>query len=362
MINSFLTLENQSLTHDAVTKRSDHVRRFAILALLVALFLGFISANSPARADVTYDFYTGSSTSNYHPVGVALATLIKLKRSESDNVLLRVQGSRGPTDNMHALLTGKADIAFVDASTLLAAITKEPPFDQYENARQLRSLATLWEANAHLIIRGNFVRKDNLEDFRALTSQAISFGQAGSLSHDASKLLFRKNGLIHDKLFSLPNLDPRETVDAFANDVINGLALFSHSGDVTIKGAFFNKDNEAILLNISDEHLSKLNDNEIPIWNRVTIEANTYPNQPNPVQTVGQKNFLVSLSSFPREGALHLTRTLYENLTFLQALHPAAEKIEPEISRTNLIAPLHAGSDKYFLGGKPCSGLFCLFN
>ena len=362
MINSFLTLENHSLTHDAVTAQSDRVRHFTLLFLLVTLFFGFLSVQNSARADVTYNFYTGSSTSNYHPVGVALATLIKLKRSESNKVLLNVQGSRGPTDNMHALLTGKADVAFVDASTLLAVITKKPPFDQYENTRQLRSLATLWETNAHLVIRGNFVRKDNLEDFRSLTSQAISFGQVGSLSHDAAKLLFRKNGLIHDKLFSLPDLDPRETIDAFANDVINGLALFSYSGDLTIKDAFFDKDNEAVLMNISDEHLSKLNDGEITIWNRVTIEANTYPNQANPVQTVGQKNFLVTLSSFPREDALHITRTLYENLTFLKALHPAAEKIEPEISRTKLIAPLHAGADKYLLGKKPCTGLFCLFN
>ena len=362
MINSFHTLENQSLPHDRVTRRSERARPFALLAVLVALFLGFLSANSPARADVTYNLYTGSSSSNYHPIGVALATLIKLKRAESNNVLLNVKGSLGPTANMHALLTGKADVAFVDASTLLATLTKTPPFDQYENTRQLRSLATLWETKAHLVMRGDFVRKNDLEDYKSLTGQAISFGQAGSLSHNAISQLFLKNGLIHHKLFSIPKLDPRETVDAFANDVINGFALFSHAGDLTIKDAFFSKNNEAFLLNISDEHLSKLNDAEIPIWNRATIGANTYPNQSYPVQTVGQKNFLVTLSSFPREDALHITRTLYENLTFLKALHPAAEKIEPEISRTNLIAPLHTGSDKYFLSKKPCTGLFCLFN
>lgn len=362
MINSFHTLENQSLPHDTVTRRSDRGHPFTLLLLCAALFLGFLSANSPARADVTYNLYTGSSSSNYQPIGVALATLIKLKRAESNNVLLNVNGSLGPTDNMHALLTGKADVAFVDASTLLAAITKKPPFDQYGNARQLRSLATLWETNAHLVMRGNFVRKNGLEDYRSLTGQAVSFGQAGSLSHNATSLLFQKNGLIYNKLFSTPKLDPRETIDAFANDVINGFALFSHAGDLTIKDAFLSKNNEALLLNISDEQLSKLNDDEIPIWNRTTIAANTYPNQTSPVQTIGLKNFLVTLDSFPREDALHITRTLYENLTFLKALHPAAEKIEPEISRANLISPLHPGSEKYFLGKKPCTGLFCLFN
>ena len=263
---------------------------------------------------------------------------------------------------MHALLNGKADVAFVDASTLLAAITKKPPFAHYKNSRQIKTLATLWETKAHLVMRGNFVRKNELEDYKSLSGQAVSFGQVGSSSHSAASQLFLKNGLIHHKLFSIPKLDPRETVDAFANDVINGFALFSHSGDLTIKDAFFSKNNEAILLNISDEHLSKLNDAEIPIWNRTTIAANTYPNQTNPVRTIGQKNFLVTLGSFPREDALHITRTLYQNLTFLKALHPAAEKIDPEISRTNLIAPLHVGSDKHFLGKKPCSGLSCLFN
>ena len=362
MINSFNTLENQSLPHDTVTKPSEQLRPVTILAFLAAFFLVFLNSAQPARTETVYNLYTGSSSSNYHPVGVALATLIKLKRGESNNVLLNVESSRGPTDNMHALLKGKADVAFVDASTLLAAITKKPPFDQYENARQLKSMATLWETTAHLVMRGTFVRKDELEDYRSLTGQAVSFGQAGSLSHNAASQLFRKNGLIHDKLFSLPSLDPRETVDAFSNDVINGFALFSHSGDHMIKDAFYDKDSEAVLLNISDEHLSKLNDSEIPIWSRLTIEANTYPNQPNPVNTIGQKNFLVTLSSFPKADALHITRTLYENLTFIKALHPAANEIEAEISRTNLVAPLHAGSEKYFLEEKPCTGLFCLFN
>ena len=198
MINSFHTLENQSLSHDTVTVRSDRVRPFTLLALLAALLLGFLSTNSSARADVTYNLYTGSSSSNYHPLGVALATLIKLKRAESNNVLLSVKGSLGPTDNMHALLSGKADVAFVDASTLLAAFTKKPPFDQYENAKQLRSLATLWETKAHLIMRSNFVRKNGLEDYRSLTGQAVSFGQAGSLSFNATSLLFQKNGIIHN--------------------------------------------------------------------------------------------------------------------------------------------------------------------
>ncbi|MEP1442718.1 MAG: TAXI family TRAP transporter solute-binding subunit [Hyphomicrobiales bacterium] len=362
MINRFHTLENQSLSHDTVTRPSEQPRMVAILAILAALLLGFFHATQPARAETVYNLYTGSSSSNYHPVGVALATLIKLKRAESNNVLLKVEGSRGPADNMHALLKGDADVAFVDASTILAAITKKPPFDQYENSRLLRSLATLWVTKAHLVMRGNFVRKDELEDFRSLIGQAVSFGQRGSLSYSASSQLLRKNGLIHDKLFSIPSLDPRESVDAFSNDVINGFALFSHSGDHIIKDAFYDNDNEAVLLNISDEQLSKLNDDEIPIWSPSTIKANTYPNQPKPVHTVGQENFLVTLSSFPREDALHITRTFYENLTFLKALHPAAEKIESEISRKHLIAPLHTGSEKYFLEEKPCAGLFCVFN
>jgi len=43
-----------------------------------------------------------------------------------------------------------------------------------------------------------------------------------------------------------------------------------------------------------------------------------------------------------------LTKTMYENLPFLQAIHPATKVMAVETSMAGLPAPLHPGAARYY--------------
>lgn len=330
---------------------------------LFALCLLCLAIATPARTNErTYQLSTGISSGNFYPVSIAIKTLLTLKRSDDHHVILDVHQSKGAQANLIALLEGKADIAFVDAATILAAVTKKPPFEKYTNIGELQALASLWPDVAHFIIRQPEVNTGNVSDFRNLIGESVSLGPKTSASAYAAHNLFSKIGIYYDKMFRLPDYGIYQSTDAFINEAISGAALFTHNADKNIERILANTNSDAMLLHIDDQHFKKLIQTEIPVWERHIIEANTYTNQPNPIRSISQANFLVVRQSFDRDDAYFITKTLFENLTFVSALHDAAKNISRTKSSDELILPLHPGSKKYFIESEECKGIFCLFN
>lgn len=334
--------------------------RIAILSFLV--LAGIISQSTSAMSEGVYRLGTGVPTGNYHPVGIAISTLLQLKKSEQNSVLATPISSSGAIANMHALLKGDIDIAFVDATTVVAALIKSPPFNQYPNSHKINALAVLWPDVAHLIVRESQRQTGKIEDFQNLIGETVSLGPRKSTTDIASHHLFSSIGIYYDKLFTVPNLDHQQSVDAFENDVISGLSLFTADGDLRIGGLLSNPDAEAALLSVDETQISKMNKSDIAVWRQHVIEANTYANQPYDVKSVAQANFLVVRSDFDMDDAHHLTRTIFDNLTFIEVMHPAAKRIEKANEQNKLILALHPGSAKYFRDANKCAGLLCVFN
>lgn len=350
------------IRHDAVIGMPQHRILRRILSLCAALLLCLGATIPAARADGVYRLATGLPTGSFYPVGVALNTLMQLKQTEDDNVLLKVQSTRGPRSNLISLLEGEADIAFVDAATVLAAITKTPPFDRYENTGELQTLAILWPDVAHLILRRPQIVNGNIGDFRNLIGEAVSFGSRTSSSNYASAHLFKSMGIYDDNLFKLPSYDAYQSAEAFIDGRINALSLFTHVASQSIGQIFADPQTQAVFVEISDADIKKINDTETPLWHRYVIAEHTYPNQPLPVQTIAQTNFLIVRQNFDIDDAEHITKTLFQNLTFLRALHDAARQIEKDSSTEKLVVPFHPGALRYYEKQKECTGLSCVFN
>jgi TRAP transporter TAXI family solute receptor len=78
------------------------------------------------------------------------------------------------------------------------------------------------------------------------------------------------------------------------------------------------------VLNVTDEELARL-DGGAELWTRYTIPAGTYPGQDPDINTIAQPNFLGVSADVPEEHVYQITKTVYENLPFLQAIHPATK-------------------------------------
>ena len=76
--------------------------------------------------------------------------------------------------------------------------------------------------------------------------------------------------------------------------------------------------------------------------------AGTYPGQDEAVMTIAQPNFLAVRDDVPEEHVYLFTKTVYENLPFLQAIHPATKAMAIEKAIAGLPMPLHPGAARYY--------------
>lgn len=335
----------------------------ATIVLFVITGLGsvLIPSNVSANTD-ELKIKAGPRTGSFYPVTTALRTLLHLKRDEDTSISLTIQSSNGAIENMHALLSGEADLAFVDASTIMAAISAKPPFHKYDTVGSLRAITPLWPQIGHFVIRKQDVKAGNLADYRDLLGETVSFGSIASRSYEAAAHTFRGNGIYHDRLFKIPDLNEVETINSFERDLVNAFVLFTPEKDRRIIQALENKNNDAVLLNVSDVQLAKLNDGEIAVWERYVIPADTYNGQSQAVNTIAQKNYLLVRDDFDPTLAKRIIKTIMDNTAFLETLHPPARHIRNQSTNQQYIVPPHAGVQLYFKENPHCHTIFCLFN
>jgi TRAP transporter TAXI family solute receptor len=103
----------------------------------------------------------------------------------------------------------------------------------------------------------------------------------------------------------------------------------------------------AQLLDVTDEQLAAINA-DAAIWERAPIAAGTYPGQDSAVASIAQRNFLVVRADVDEEAVYQVTRTLFENLGFLGAIHGAMREVSLETDTRGLTLPLHPGAARYF--------------
>jgi TRAP transporter TAXI family solute receptor len=100
-------------------------------------------------------------------------------------------------------------------------------------------------------------------------------------------------------------------------------------------------------LDVTDEQMAAM-DGGRDLWTRYVIPAGTYPNQDADWNTIAQPNFLATNADIPEENVYLITKTIYENLPFLQAIHPATQAMALERAIAGLPAPLHPGAARYY--------------
>ena len=72
------------------------------------------------------------------------------------------------------------------------------------------------------------------------------------------------------------------------------------------------------------------------------------PGQEKAINTIAQPNFLAVRADVPEEDVYQITKTIYENLPFLQAIHPATNAMSLDVAISGLPVPLHPGAARYY--------------
>ena len=135
---------------------------------------------------------------------------------------------------------------------------------------------------------------------------------------------------------------------ALQDGKIDGMNTPSGPPTSAVTNAFASIGNDKIrVLDFDKKNLDAINAN-YPVWTPFSIKAGTYPGQTQDINTIAQPNLLVVTKDTPENTVYLLTKTIYENLPFLNVVHKATKAMSLEKAIAGLPMPLHPGAAKFY--------------
>ena len=308
-----------------------------------ATAVGLLAA-TPALAQ-DYVLNTASTGGTYHPVGTAIATLTKVKLLPKEKFSLTAVNSAGSGANVQALGAGTAQFAIVQGLFGSYAATGTGPVS--EPQKNMRSVSMLWQNVEQFVVPTADATSGTMADFVALKGKAAALGNKNSGTIGSNKVLLGGLGLDIEKDFELMYAGYGPSADAMANGQVAALGAPAGPPTGAITKLMAANKGKFTLLSITPDEAAKM-DGGRNLWVPYTIAAGTYPGQDKDVVTIAQPNFLAVNADVPEEHVYLLTKTMFENLPFLQAIHPATKAMAVEKAMAGLPVPLHPGAAKYY--------------
>lgn len=312
-------------------------------AVILASSLALSSAGTVSAND--YVLNTASTGGTYHPVGTAIATLSKVKLLPKQKFSLTAVNSAGSGANVQAMGAGTADFAILQGLFGSYAATGTGPVSAPQ--KNLRSVTMLWQNVEQFIIATSAVNNGTASDLIGLKGKGAGMGKQNSGTIGSNRVLLSGLGLDMDKDFELMYAGYTPTADALANGQIVAAGIPSGPPTGAITKLMAGNADKFTILNITSDEGKSMDGGRL-LWTPYTLKAGTYPGQTKDIQTVAQPNFLAVNASVDENHVYLLTKTMYENLPFLQAIHPATKVMAVEKAMNGLPVPLHPGAAKYY--------------
>ena len=306
---------------------------------------GLIASGGTFAQSADYVLNTASTGGTYHPVGTAISTLSKIKLLPKQKFSLTAVNSAGSGANVQALSAGTADFAILQGLFGSYAITGTGPVSEPQT--NLRSVTMLWQNVEQFVVPVDKAVIGTVEDLKALTGMSVGMGKQNSGTIGSNTVLLAGLGLDLDADFKLISAGYGPTVDALANGQAVAAGIPSGPPTGAITKLMASNEGKFTILDVTADQAAAM-DGGRSLWVPYTISAGTYPGQDKDVSTIAQPNFLAVNASVDEEHVYLLTKALYENLPFLQAIHPATKAMAVEKAMAGLPAPLHPGAARYY--------------
>ena len=315
------------------------------MAVLLSSTLG-VTGLAQAQEKRSYILTTASTDGTYYPVGVALATLTKVKLEPKYKMSLSAINSAGSGENVKLLRDNEAQFAILQGLYGAWAWNGDGALKASGPQKHLRSVSMLWQNVEQFAVKSEFAKTGTISDLNDLEGKKFSIGKKNSGTEGSGRQIL--NGLsINPDSFDLAYMGYGPSADALQNGTVNGMNIPSGVPTSAVTRAYAALGSDMTLLNFTDEQIKQANGN-YQLWTRFVIPANTYPGQSKAVNTMAQPNFLAVRDDLAEEDVYLLTKTMYENLPFLNGIHKATKAMALEKAIAGLPVPLHAGAARFY--------------
>ena len=154
-------------------------------------------------------------------------------------------------------------------------------------------------------------------------------------------------GIDAEKDFDLVEAGYGPSAEALQNGQVKGISTPAGAPVGAISQLMASAGDKVKILDFTDDQMAQA-DGGRDLWTRYVIKAGTYPGQTADINTIAQPNFLAVSADISEENVYMITKTVYENLPFLQAIHPATKEMALEQAIVGLPLPLHPGAARYY--------------
>ena len=312
-----------------------------------AIILGVFGLSQPTLAnDRSYILATASTGGTYYPVGVALATLSKVKLAPKQHFSLAAISSAGSGENIKLLNDNQAQFAILQGLYGAWAWQGKGPYENAGSQTKLRSVSMLWQNVEHFIVRSDLAPTGTMADLEKLKDKKFSIGKKSSGTENSGRQIMQSLAIDPEK-FKLAYMGYGGSASALQNGTIDGMNTPAGVPVGAVTQAFAALGNNIQILSFTDEQIQQAN-KQYNIWSKYDIPANTYPGVNKVITTIAQPNFLAVREDVSEEDVYQLTKAIYENLPFLQGIHKATKVMALERGASGLPVPLHPGAARYY--------------
>lgn len=305
-----------------------------------------ITSASAAKKETKYVIATASTGGTYYPVGVGIATIASIKLAKKENITFSAITSAGSSENVDMLGKGEANFGIIQS--LIASMAWQGKAKYKDKpVKNLRSITMLWQNVDQFIVKNKYAKTGNIMDLENLYGERFSIGGRSSGARVSSETIMNSLGIDFKKM-NMQYLGYTPSSTALQDGKIEGMNTPAGPPTSAVTNAFASIGAENIkMLNFNEKNLEAINSN-YPVWVPYLIKAGTYPGQNTDINTISNPNLLVVTEDTPLETVYLLTKTIYENLPFLNSIHKVTKVMSIEKAIAGLPMPLHPGALKYY--------------
>ncbi len=320
-----------------------------LLIFFVVLSFGLVTmAAHPEASNAAENLIIATATTGgtYYPVGVAIGTLTSIKLAKKHKITATAINSAGSGENVQMLKNKEAHLAILQALFGLNAYNGRGPYEG-KAVKDFRSVTMLWENVEHMVVLSKYAKTGTVSDLNNL-GKKFSIGKRGSGTEGSGRAIMAALGIDPEKEMTLEYLAYTPSAQAMMDGRIVGANIPAGPPVAAITQLYAQLGEKKIkVLDFSDAQLATVQ-KTYPIWNRFVIKAGTYPGQKQDIQTISQPNFLAVRPDVSAETVYLITKTIYENLGFLNNIHKATKAMKLDKAIAGLPVPLHPGAAKFY--------------
>ncbi len=319
----------------------------ALVLTASAVVAGGLAAQAQAQEERNYLLATASTGGTYYPVGVALSTLTKVKLQPRQKINMSAINSAGSGENVRLLREDEAQFAILQGLFGYYAATGTGPIEADGPQENLRSVSMLWSNVEHFVVKKEYAETGTVSDFFNLKGETVSMGRQNSGTIGSNNVLMGNLGVDMEGEYDLAFMGYTPSAEALQNGNIEGMSTPAGAPVGAVTQALAALGEDAVVLDFTDEQAAQA-DGGFGLWTRYVIPAGTYPGQDKDINTIAQPNFLAVRDDVDEDAVYQITKTVYENLAFLQGIHGATKAMSLDAALAGLPLPLHPGALKYY--------------